>query len=212
MKWMIKDIHAHAPNAPEEAIANIRAGKEAFTACFPCSIGLHPWDVGERFMDGIDEVEALAGYSNVMAIGEAGIDRLCGSPVDWQIEAFERQVLIAEACSLPLIVHNVKATAEIIAAKRRLCPVSKWIVHGFRGKPQLAGQLLEHGFVLSFGEKFNAATVVMTPMDMMLCETDESKLGIDAIRSMLARAKGMDLDEFNESLDRNIEAVFLPRQ
>ena len=56
-----------------------------------------------------------------------------------------------------------------------------WIIHGFRGKPQLAQQLLNKGFYISLGEKFNPETVSIIPVDRLLFETDESPLNINKI-------------------------------
>ncbi len=208
MRFVIKDIHAHLPSASIESIVSIRVGKDAFPDSRPCSVGLHPWDAGPGYMPLVDEVEAFALRDNVLAVGEAGIDRLCGVDLRLQAEAFERQAMIAESLSLPLLIHNVRSSSDLIAIKLRLRPASQWIIHGFRGHPRLAGQLLEHGFLLSFGERFNAETVAMTPTGMMFCETDGCSSGIDAVRLMLSRAKGMDLDEFNALIDRNIASVF----
>ena len=56
-----------------------------------------------------------------------------------------------------------------------------WIIHGFRGKPQLAQQLLNNGFYISLGEHFNPQTVTIIPTNRLLFETDESTLDINTI-------------------------------
>lgn len=208
MKHQIKDIHTHRPDAPHDAIVSIRIGIGTPATTRPCSIGLHPWDVSPRMDDDISKIESEMGNRNILAIGEAGIDRLCNVPVDEQARAFRLQAAIAEQWHLPLIIHNVRATAEIMALKRELRPTTTWIIHGFRGKPQLAEQLLEHGFMLSFGEKFNQDTVKAVPATMMFTETDESRLTIDEIRRRIALAKEMDPAEFDSLIDRNTEATF----
>ena len=47
-------------------------------------------------------------------------------------------ISISERLSKPLILHIVKAYPEIIALRKSLRPAQPWIIHGFRGKPQLA--------------------------------------------------------------------------
>ena len=80
---------------------------------------------------------------------------------------------ISENRELPLILHIVRAFPEIIALKKQLSPKQPWIIHGFRGKPQLASELLRHGFYLSIGEKYNPEAVAVIPRDRLLLESDE---------------------------------------
>jgi TatD DNase family protein len=63
-----------------------------------------------------------------------------------------------------------------------------WIIHGFRGKPQLARQLINQGFYISLGELFNPQTATIIPTNRLLFETDESTLDIDTI---IERIKGV---------------------
>jgi TatD DNase family protein len=106
-----------------------------------------------------------------------------------QAEYFERQIVIAEKYEKPVIIHCVGYFNELMALKKQINPTQMWIIHGFRGKPQLAVQLLKAGFFLSFGEKFNAESVRITPTDKIFAETDESKKSIIEIYHNLALAK-----------------------
>jgi TatD DNase family protein len=84
-----------------------------------------------------------------------------------------------------MLLHVVKAYPEIIALKRELRPTMPWIIHGFRGKPQLASELLSHGFYLSVGEKYNRDAVTVIPSDRLLVESDESALHASTIAESL---------------------------
>ena len=65
------------------------------------------------------------------------------------------------------------------------------IVHGFRKGPQLAQQLLDVGFHISLGEKFNPEVAKIVPSDRLWRETDESALDIQEIRqTILEKRKG----------------------
>ena len=81
---------------------------------------------------------------------------------------------LSETLRKPLILHIVKAFPEIIALKKQWRPTQPWIIHGFRGKPQLARELLAHGFHLSFGKKYNPASLARTPPSRLLHETDQT--------------------------------------
>ena len=106
-------------------------------------------------------------------MGEVGLDKAQGTPLDIQQKELLKWIEISENRELPLILHIVRAFPEIIALKKQLSPKQPWIIHGFRGKPQLASELLRHGFYLSIGEKYNPEAVAVIPRDRLLLESDE---------------------------------------
>ena len=89
---------------------------------------------------------------------------------------------LSEKNSLPLILHVVKAFPEIIALKKELKPRQPWIIHGFRGKPELAKELHRHGFFLSLGERHNPDAAAIIPAERLLLESDEGT-GIPMIQN-----------------------------
>jgi TatD DNase family protein len=118
------------------------------------SIGIHPWHTENIDIAAESEkISSKAHLNNVVAIGECGIDKLKGADLQSQIKIFELHVAIAEKANKPIIIHCVKAFDEIIEVKRRSKPKVSWIIHGFRQSPELAKQLINEGFILSFGEK-----------------------------------------------------------
>lgn len=120
-----------------------------------------------------------------MAIGESGLDRLRGASLDRQEAIFRRQVAISESVGKPMILHVVKAFPEIMRLRRELSPAQPWVIHGFRGKPQLAAELLREGFYISLGERFNRETAEIIPADRLFVETDESRLSVEEIAARL---------------------------
>lgn len=80
---------------------------------------------------------------------------------------------LSETLRKPLILHIVKSFPEIIALRKQWKPTQPWIIHGFRGKPQLARELLAHGFHLSYGKKYNPSSLAITHASRLLRETDE---------------------------------------
>ena len=80
---------------------------------------------------------------------------------------------LSETLRKPLILHIVKSFPEIIALRKQWNPTQPWIIHGFRGKPQLARELLAHGFHLSYGKKYNPVSLAITHASSLLRETDE---------------------------------------
>lgn len=159
------------------------------------SVGLHPWHLGHDWQTQFHLLSKLAVEKRVMLIGEAGLDKVCRTGFTLQQEVFRCQALLAGKIGKPLIIHCVKAWQEIVALHTELRPSVPWIIHGFRGKPELAKELLQHGFHLSFGEHFNFESVIITPLERLCTETDESKLDIETIYWKLAQAKGITVEE-----------------
>ena len=153
------DIHTHRlPLVPGEAIVNCMPDTYLPQPLNWYSVGLHPWrldrydweDATFRFA-----FEAILCHPQVIAVGEAGLDKLASTPLARQMEAFRYQAGQADALGKPLIIHAVNTIDELLALRKELRPSVPWIIHGFRGKPSQADAYLRHGFYLSFGEKYN---------------------------------------------------------
>lgn len=170
---MIRDVHTHNPDA-RDAIINVEPGFTAYRPDALYSIGIHPWNTPLATPQLLATLATEALRPQIVAIGEAGLDRLQGGPLDRQIQLFESQVAISERLEKPLIVHCVRAWSELLALHRKLRPRQPWVIHGFRGKPELARQLLDSGLYISLGERYNPATLAIIPHDRLLRETDDS--------------------------------------
>ena len=114
---------------------------------------------------------------------------------------------MAEECAKPLIIHCVKAWQEIIAAKKRIRPHVPWIIHGFRGNGELAVQLVNQGFYLSFGEYFNVEALQAVWPDRLLVETDDKQIDIRLVYTKLAEALSVDMELFTHQIEENIIGV-----
>lgn len=191
----------------EMAILN-RRPYDALPCDSPCSVGLHPWDVSDDWAEQVEMVRQKAKEDSVWAIGECGLDRLRGGEMSLQTDAFKAQVAIAREVGKPIIVHCVKAFDELLKcidckdtlpSKRtiqetrhtdcatRACqpPI---IIHGFRGKPQQAKQIIAKGLLLSFGYHYNVETlrfVYSTNLPFFL-ETDDLHLSVRQIYEQVA--------------------------
>ena len=173
------------------------------------AVGIHPWHLSsDDFRSQTQWLDTMVKDDRVVAIGEAGLDRRCGTPLEMQAQAFIHAVHVSEARRLPLIIHCVKATSEIISMKKALSPSQTWIIHGFRGKPELAKTLLQHGFYLSFGERFNEETVKQISYDRLFLETDESCVGIETIYNKVATIRDVSTEELQNQVLRNVLTVF----
>jgi TatD DNase family protein len=94
-----------------------------------------------------------------------------------------------------------------MSIRKEIAPKQAWIIHGFRGKPQLAEQFIKNGFYISFGEMFNAESLKATPKEKLFIESDESKTGINEIYSRVAETLGCSVEELASTIMQNAEKV-----
>ena len=203
----IADIHSHVLRA--DAIVNCYPDSFCPQSGYCYSVGIHPWYVQTADIDAQEELlRTAAADPQVVAIGEAGLDKLAGGFADKQEDVFRFQCLLAEEVQKPLIVHLVKAVDELLRIRSAVKPTVPWILHGFRGGPRLAEELLHHGMYISFVMKYNVATMRTVPLDRMFLETDDSGADIHSMYKGAADAMGISEEELRDSLHRNIRNVF----
>lgn len=202
------DIHTHkaVPDFDEIIVSNIdyfalKRGDFKLLPIIFYSIGFHPWYADQITDEDFDNLEAISQNKQVKIMGECGLDKLCDVDFEIQITIFKKQIEISESLALPLIIHCVKSFNELFELYKEIKPSQKWIIHGFRQKPQLAKQALDLGFYLSFGEKFNAESVEMTPFDRLLVETDESKTSIADIYNAIVSIKNCKTEKLNAGIN-----------
>ena len=207
------DIHAHQlPQIPGTAIVNRYPDTFVPEAGEWYSVGMHPWHIQTAAPPAVrhemDILASLAGHPQVLAVGEAGLDKLADAPQAVQIEVFEYQARLSMELGKPLVIHLVKAMDELLKLKRQIKPTNPWIIHGFRGKAVLAEEYLRHGFYLSFGEKYQEEALRITPSGRLFLETDESDVPIADVYSRAAQVRCVSLAELTEALQENIAKVF----
>ena len=205
---MLLDIHTHRQAPYPEGIISVEPSPFSPVEGQTYSAGVHPWHLGatpEEVEEQCRRLAEIASLECIRAIGEAGFDTLRGAPMMLQSLAFRRQVDLSEQLKKPLVIHCVK-TLDMIRAWRRESGASQpWIVHGFRGKPQAARQLLAAGCFISFGEKFNEETLRCMPAEACFAETDESPLPIEDIIALHSLVRGEDMKPV---IEKNMQRLF----
>lgn len=188
---MYIDIHTHrrSEQTTGDTKAVVSAGISEDWVSLPfCMLGIHPWQVDEHWEKEFAKLEQIAATMphNLIAIGECGLDKLRGGGIELQKACFQAQADLARRQGLPLVVHCVKAWEELLSVRIHDQHV---IIHGFRGKPQLARQLLQRGFELSFGLHFNAESVRLAyAQRKMWMETDDGKARIKEVYEAVSNA------------------------
>ena len=177
------------------------------------SVGFHPWDNVENLTDGdFDLLRQCAGHPQVLAVGETGIDRLRGGHLVEQGETFVRHLQLAHDLGKPVVVHNVRATQDILDARRiaRLDDVTL-VIHGMRGNANVARTLLDAGCYLSYGPRFNPEALKITPPHRLLIETDDSDTPITAVASLAAQTLHLTVDEITSTATANAHRLLFSR-
>ena len=207
------NLHTHHPrNRPDlMEIANLRPGQDESGMAAYFSAGLHPWFLTEASLEAdLRWLETQANRPEVLAIGEAGLDKLIETPWDLQMRAFQQVVEISELVHKPLIIHCVRAFEAITALKKQWKPTSPWIIHGFDKNPQTAAMLLKVGCYLSFGKALlrsnshAAEALRQTPPGRYFLETDDAQeLDIEAVYARAAEIFGTSIAAVSAQVQHN---------
>lgn len=178
-----------------------------------CSVGIHPWQIHE-FIDeeSILEMRNIMEKENVKAIGECGLDKLCSSPWEGQLEVFRKQIIWAQELNKPLILHCVRSQQEIL---RELKGTEvKFIFHGFNRNLVLAIQVVHQGGYLSMNEIFlNSASgrevAKNLPRNRVFLETDDVPVSVNEAYICLAEIWTCSVEEVKAQLRLNANDIGL---
>jgi TatD DNase family protein len=152
------------------------------------TIGIHPHEAKLASDADFEEMGKLAKRPKVIAWGEIGLDYFYDhSPREVQQQVFLRQLSLAQAAKLPIVIHcrpsdnSDDAWQECLKLLREHWAASGLggILHCFTGTWAHAAQALDMGFMISFAGNvtFPKAQQIreaakQVPLDRMLIETD----------------------------------------
>jgi TatD DNase family protein len=179
------DIHTHLEGQPHSIF---QAGEARIEVGIPVSVGIHPWEVAPNWEVVLEKIKLDAAQNrHVLAIGEAGFDRLKGPEISLQKAAFYAQASLAAQLEIPLILHCVKGHDLLMEYLKSTENPPAILWHGWNQNPEMARQLLPFPVFFSFGKQLlqpssNAVQWLSAcPLDRVFFETDNSELEIAAI-------------------------------
>src|SRR5256885_3694809 len=156
------------------------------------STGVHPHEAKLSDAASYQEIERLIAEKRVIAVGEIGLDYFYKhSEPAVQQQVFIRQMEIARAAKLPIILHIRPATDSNAAWEDAFRLLREhWqptglggIFHCFTGNAEQAQRALDLGFLISFAGVVTfpksadiQAAARAVPLDRMLIETDSPYL------------------------------------
>jgi TatD DNase family protein len=152
------------------------------------TIGIHPHEAKLATDADFQELEALAKRPKVIAWGEIGLDYFYDhSPRELQQQVFLKQMELARAAKLPIVIHCRPSDKSENAWDDCLQLIEQnWrasglggILHCFTGSQEHARRALDLGFMISFAGNltFPKAQSIrdaakQVPLDRILIETD----------------------------------------
>ena len=212
------DIHTHTTKSRDNLIQIVNLDLKS-----PCpeqgyySYGIHPWaldNVDFQIEEALSLLEARLQSPNVLALGEAGLDKMHKATFEQQTKLFERQIELSEALRKPMILHNVRSHNEIIALRKKHKAQQPWIVHGFSGTEQDVQQLIGQGIYLSVGESLLHPerkiykSFKFIDLDYLFLETDMAEIGVETIYEAAANLLEMDLSDLQIRIFANFARLF----
>ncbi len=201
------------------------------------STGLHPHEASVATKTDYAEMERLAKHPKLIAWGEIGLDYFYDhSPREVQKEVFRRQMELAAAAKLPIIIHCRPSNNSENAwddTLEMLC--NHWapsrlpgILHCFTGEWKHAQAALDIGFYISFAGNVSfpkaeniREAAKQVPLDRMLIETDSPYLApvphrgkrnepsfVVNTAEAIAQLRGMSKEEIGQLTAQNFYTLF----
>lgn len=212
------DIHTHTAKSSADLIQIVNLDLET-----PCpeqgyySYGIHPWALDDAEFQSEKALQALEEklrMPQVIALGEAGLDKMHKASFERQIELFNRQIELSETIQKPMILHDVRSHNEIAALRKKHRAKQPWILHGFNGTEQDVHQLISQGICLSVGESLLHPdrkihkSISFIDLDCLFLETDMAETGIETVYEAAAKLLGMDVSELKTIIFSNFARIF----
>ena len=212
------DIHTHTTKSRDDLIQIVNLNLNQ-----PCpeqgyySYGIHPWaldDVEFQAEKALQTLEEKLKSPQVIALGEAGLDKMHKASFERQIELFERQIELSETLKKPMILHDVKSHNEILALRKKHKAKQPWILHGFSGTEHDVKQLIGQGIYLSVGESLLHPerkihkSFKFIDLNYLFLETDMAEIEIEKVYEAAANLLEMDLSALKTRIFANFEHLF----
>jgi TatD DNase family protein len=177
-------------DGPEDVDCGIRLA-EKYDFIY-ATLGIHPHEARLANEAAYQNMERLAKHPKVIAWGEIGLDYYYDhSPREVQKEVFTRQMELAAAAKLPIVIHCRPSEASDNAWEDCLGLIREhWaakglggILHCFTGNWPQAKSALDMGFMISFAGNVTfpkaqqiREAALQVPLERMLIETDSPYL------------------------------------
>ncbi|TPD71128.1 TatD family hydrolase [Flavobacterium microcysteis] len=212
---MLYNLHTHKFSNHPDCLELVNQYPQEFDASIPFySIGIHPWYIVEDRMEAdLAIIEDKIQTANCLAVGECGLDKRIEIPFSLQEQVFRKQLALAEKYQKPVVIHCVASFQELIAIKNDVKITVPMVIHGFSKNEQLAKQLLDNGFYLSFGKYLLRnpeleSVFKSVPDNRFFLETDTIEETIEEVYALASKYKAISEEDLQEIVQRNFKNVF----
>lgn len=176
-------------------------------------MGLHPWKIDPAHWENdLFSLQRSCISSQVVAIGECGLDKMITTELALQKVVFQEQIRLAASLQKPLIIHCVRAWEEVFSLLKKENFTKPVLFHGFNKSAELAQMIIDKGYYLSFGSSLMmpAKQILLRqiPLDRFLLETDDAPISIEEVYDYAAKALQIDLNSLSLQIQKNASAVF----
>ncbi len=180
------------------------------------ALGIHPWMVEYHEQQDLEQLEYLIKCNNPIAIGEFGLDYARDIDKKEQLHFFTSQLKLAQRYDLPVIIHAVKSTEDVIFLLKKY-PKVVGEIHGFSGSEQQAITLISMGFYLGFGLQVTnpkstrlQKIVKALPIESLLIETDDhpNAQDLSLVAETIAEIKQISVEKLVTQCDNNAISLF----
>ncbi len=227
-----------AANAQLEHLLCIAIDLEAFPAMqalvsgysqISLSLGVHP-NEQEGQDPSVEELIALGQQTNIIAIGETGLDYFRSEgDLNWQQQRFRNHIQAALALKKPLIIHTREAKLDTLRIlKEENAGEVGGIIHCFTEDWEFAQKAMDMNFYISFSGivTFNSAKEIKdvarkVPANRYLIETDSPYLApvpfrgkpnypiyVRYVAEQLAELRGVPINKIADESTENFYTLF----
>ncbi len=227
-----------AANAQLEHLLCIAIDLEAFPAMqalvsgyaqISLSLGVHP-NEQEGQDPSVEELIALGQQTNIIAIGETGLDYFRSEgDLNWQQQRFRNHIHAALALKKPLIIHTREAKLDTLRIlKEENAGEVGGIIHCFTEDWEFAQKAMDMNFYISFSGivTFNSAKEIKdvarkVPANRYLIETDSPYLApvpfrgkpnyptyVRYVAEQLAELRGVPINKIADESTENFYTLF----
>ena len=143
--------------------------------------GYHPHESKDANLGYLKELESFLEHEKVIALGEIGLDFFYKhSNKKIQIKIFEEQLELAKSLNMPCVIHNRESDKELLKSIKKT-KNNKGVIHCFASNNELAKELIDLGFHLSFTGLITFVkelrnVIKNIPLERMMIETDSPYL------------------------------------
>ena len=209
------NLHTHFYTHSDSILEIVNQYPNEFLDEIPLySIGIHPWHIDDsRLKDDLNLIKQKLSLNECIALGECGLDKRIDKIYSTQITVFESQLELLHQTPKPVILHCVASFDEVISCKKNSNLNSPFIIHGFSKNYQVAKQVLNQNFYLSFGKYLLRNPDLKTvfkqiPNEKIFLETDTIAESLEEVYTFAAECKNISVDEMKEIVWNNYQTVF----